>query len=352
VVNSTPEEYSSFGVYLGNFDTPLLRDQADLISRWDVVVLNPCASGIGSALSSCAQTPRQILARLDVRSLTDQEAASNDEDIIHAIRLLERAVKAHFASSNGIKTPFTAILLANFNHHFSPPVLNELVTYSKSLGIPIWLEVSHPNYLSDADCRQIRMNHIAGIVYRNGTIRTGGEQQNFHQMSPMRTMQRAIAAQRCAHGPPMMLWETIDDEVEHQYAVTQRCFNWCRFNSALPWIGSHSALADTEAACKYTVNDKPLGALMWMKDDANMRAHNIWRTNDRVGCFDVFFSVFQADQLYRSLRRTQAIVSCMTLSTLSFQTLLPNWRLSRQAFGSKSFLKGTQPQLRSVIRKL
>jgi hypothetical protein len=286
VVGGTPKEYKSFGVYLGNFDSPISRAQAELISQWDIIVLNPHASGIESALSSSLKTPRQILGRLDVASLTGQESASNDEEILRSIRLLDEAVTAHFANASGAKSLFTAILLGDFSRHFSPPVVNELVAYINSLGIPVWLEMSHPHYLSDAECRQIKMNCIAGVIYRNGTIRTDGLQQNYHQMDPMRTAQRAIAAQRCVHGPPMMLWETIDDGVEHQYAVTQRCFNWCRFNSALPWIGSTSALIDADAASKYSVKDKPLGALMWMKNDANMKAHNIWRTNDKVRYFN------------------------------------------------------------------
>lgn len=288
MVEGTPEEYSSFGVYLGNFDSPLTHAQADLIVRWDVIILDPYASGVEDALASCAQRPRQVLGRFDVRSLTNLEVASNDEDIMHAIKMLDQTLKARFPNDSGTESPFTAILLANFSHHFSPPILNELVAYINSLGFTVWLEVSHPDYLSDEECRQIRMNRIAGVVYRNGTIRIDGEQQNYHQMSPMRTMQRAIAGQRCAHAPSMMLWETVDDAVEHQYAVTQRCYNWCRFNSALPWISSVSALTDADAAWKYTVKDKPLGALMWMKNDANMKAHNIWRTNDMVRCLGQF----------------------------------------------------------------
>lgn len=122
-------------------------------------------------------------------------------------------------------------------------------------------------------------------------------------MSPMRIVQRAVAAQRVPHGPPMMLWETIDDGVQLNYAVVQRSFNWAGFNSALPWVGSASALTDVDAARTHSVREKPLGALMWMKNDKNMKAHNIWRANDKVCNFRELKTKGQTNQLSRSLLR-------------------------------------------------
>ena len=96
-----------------------------------------------------------------------------------------------------------------------------------------------------------------------------------------RTAMRAIAAQRVPHGPPLMIWETVDDNVKLQYAVVQRSFSWCRYNSALCWIGSAAALTDA-AVSAATSSEKPLGALMWLKNEDNMRAHDLWRSNDQV----------------------------------------------------------------------
>ena len=283
-VARSSEELKSFGVYLGTFDYPATSAQARLLSQWDVVVLNPLASGVTDAISSCAYASPQVLGRLDVQSLMVSERGSNEEQTIRSIRILEETVTTFFKGAGSADSPFTAVLLANFVDHFSPPVLNELVGYINSLGYTVWLEISmtSPGHLSDAQCRGINMRSINGIIYRNGTIRSDGQQQDFHQMSPMRTAMRAIAAQRVPHGPPMFLWETVEDECEHQYAVTQRSFNWCRFNSAICWIGSASALLDAEAAKLHTISEKPLGALMWMKNDKNMKAHNIWCANDKV----------------------------------------------------------------------
>jgi hypothetical protein len=279
---SDGSELKSFGVYLGPFDYPATPAQSRLLSQWDIVALNPLASGVTDALSACAYTSPRVLGRLEVRSLMESERGSNAEQIIRSIRILDETITNFFLNGASRESPFTAVLLADFADHFSPPVLNELVGYINALGYEVWLELSHPDYLPDAQCREINMRSIGGIIYRNGTIRTDGNQQDFHQMSAMRTTMRAVAAQRVVHGPPMMLWETVDEDCEHQYAVTQRSFNWCRYNSALCWIGSASALNDAEVAAVRTISEKPLGALMWMKNDSNMDAHNIWRHNDKV----------------------------------------------------------------------
>jgi hypothetical protein len=284
VARTTSEESKSFGVYLGSFAYPATPAQARLLSQWDVVVLDPLASGVKDALSSAAYVSPQVVGRLDIRSLTQSERASNDEQIIRSIRKLQETIATSFTGSDNTGSPFTAILLANFVDHFTPAILNELVGYINSLGLSVMLEISlsGPGYLTDSQCRNINMKAINGVIYKNGTIRPDGDQQNFHQMDPMRVAMRAIAAQRVAPAIPMMLWETIDDGVEHQYAITQRCFNWCRFNSALCWVGSASALVDAETAQYYTVSEKPLGALMWMKNARNMNSHNVWRENDKI----------------------------------------------------------------------
>jgi hypothetical protein len=111
---------------------------------------------------------------------------------------------------------------------------------STALGLDLWLEMGPPGYLTKRQCRDINMEYIRGIVCRNGTIRPDGDRQNFFQMNDMRTEMRAIASQRVAHGPPLMMWETVDDGIEVPYAVVQRSFNWCRFNSATVWIEQNS----------------------------------------------------------------------------------------------------------------
>lgn len=282
VATTSTEELKSFGVYLGTFASPATPAQSRLLSQWDVVVLNPLASGVSKAVSTCAYTSPHVLGRIDVVSLMKSEQGSGNLDVLKSICVLDETIAMHFRDGGGSESPFTAVLLANFSEYYSAPVLNELVSYINELGLAVWIELSPPEYLTSEELRAINMKSIRGVIYRNGTIRTDGDWQNFHQMEAMRTAMRAVAAQRVPSGPPMILWETIDDGVQHQYAVVQRTFNWCRFTSALCWIGSKSSLTNADIAASETISDKPLGALMWMKDDKNMKAHNAWRANDQV----------------------------------------------------------------------
>lgn len=328
IARKPSEEFKSFGVFLGTVNYPATPAQARVLSQWDVVVLDPFASGINDALASGACTSSQVIGRLDVRSLTKSERSADDGEIIRSIQILVDTLATISTGSGGTTPPFTAVLLANFVDHFSPLILNQLVGYINSLGYAVWLEIamSGPGYLSNSQCRDINMKFIDGVVYRNGTIRTDGGQQNFHQMEPMRTAMRAVAAQRVAHGPPMMLWETVDDESGHNYAVTQRSYNWCRFNSALCWIGSASALFDAEAARTLTIHEAPLGALMFQKGDANMRAHNIWRENDKVS--------FPTSKPQCCMHESAGLHSCVTnlgfrcglnVDTIDTSTLVHLW---------------------------
>jgi hypothetical protein len=216
-----------------------------------------------------------------VKTLANSDGTPHSEEVIKCLFVLSQTMITHF-QNGGAQSPFTGVLLADFQTHFQPAVLNSVAKYINGLGLDVWLEMGPPGYLSERHARDINMELIRGIVCRNGTIRPDGDRQNYFQMTEMRTAMRMIAAQRVVHGPPMMLWETVDDSVKLQYAVVQRSFNWCRFNSTLVWIGSEAALNDADSAAALTVAEKPLGALMWMKGDENMKAHDVWRANDQI----------------------------------------------------------------------
>ncbi|KKY22813.1 putative glycosyl group 1 family protein [Phaeomoniella chlamydospora] len=275
------EELGSFGVFLGSFENPPTLSQARLLSNWDILVLDPLQDGVLRALSTCQSSSKQILGRLDVRTLTKSDRSQDSDQVVRSLGILDRAI-TNFKTPQGVRSPFTGVLLAGFQMHFQPAILNEVAKYIKGLGLGLWLEMSPLSYLSERECRGINMELISGIVYRNGTIRSDGDRQNYFQMTEMRTAMRVVAAQRVSHGPPIMLWETVDDEAELQYAIVQRSFNWCRYNSALCWIGHAAALTDAEAAAAQTVADKPLGALMWLNGDDVMKAHDIWRSNGNI----------------------------------------------------------------------
>jgi hypothetical protein len=276
-VSKAPQgELKSFGVYLGSFENPPTESQAGLLSLWDVVVLDPSKLGVIDALTSEDSTSAHVVGRVDVQSLAKSDAASNGDEMIRTLDDLTKHIVNYFQS------PFTGVLLANFQSHFQPAVINETAKFLRGLGLDVWLELSAPDYLTDRQAREINAKLIRGIIYRNGTIRTDGDRQNFFQMARMRTTMRAIAGQQVTHGPPQMMWETINDDADIQYAVVQRSYSWCRYSSCLLWIGHEAALTDAEAAATETVGQQPLGALMWLKDDDIVKVHDTWRNNEQV----------------------------------------------------------------------
>lgn len=281
------DEPKSFGVYVGSFSNPPTTQQTWLLSRWDVLILEPLEDGVLHALSTCGSSSTHIIGRLEISTLAKSDESSSHDDVIRTIGVIAQTLSTRFTTAQDLATsssasPFTGVLLAGFSAHFQPPVLNEIARYIRSLGLDVWLEMAPPAYLTERECRDINMELVRGIVCRNGTIRPDGDIQDYFQMTSVRTAMRAIAAQRVPHGPPLMIWETVDDNVKLQYAVVQRSFNWCRYNSALCWIGSAAALTDATASAAASMSEKPLGALMWLKNEDNMRAHDSWRSNDQV----------------------------------------------------------------------
>ena len=279
---SSSEQIKSFGVYLGGFSNPPTSTQACILSQWNVVVLNSLQDGVLEALAAQPSASNHVLGRLDIRSLVRSEGSADSNETIRCLDILSKTLNSTFKRQRDIQSPFTGVLLADCHAHFQPVVLNEVAKYINALGLDVWLELSPPDYLSVEQCRGIDMKLIEGIIYRNGTILSDGGFRDYFLMTGLRATMRAVAAHRVKHGPPMVLWETVEDAVEVPHAILQRAFNWCRFNSAALWIGPRAALTDAEIAAAKTVTDQPLGGLMWLKDETNMAAHEIWRSNDKV----------------------------------------------------------------------
>ncbi|KAK2612538.1 hypothetical protein QQS21_001476 [Conoideocrella luteorostrata] len=279
---TTKEELNSFGVFLGSFTNPPTDAQRRLLSQWDVLVVDPFRDGVADALATCQSTSRHVLGRIDVQALSGVATGKNTDDVIKNLTVLTQTLNSHLRCREQESSAYSGVLLAGFREHFRPAVMNELARCIKHIGLDLWLELSYPTYLTENEARAIDMKYVRGIVYRNGTIRQDGDRQNYFQMEAMRTVMRDVARQRVAHGPALIMWETIDDEEEMQFAVVMRTYNWCAYNSALCWIGHLDALIDAEAASTRSTRTKPLGALMWMKNENNMRAHDVWRTNNEI----------------------------------------------------------------------
>ncbi|TWU71439.1 hypothetical protein ED733_002723 [Metarhizium rileyi] len=282
----TKEEFKSFGVFLGSFASIPSISQRRLLSQWDLLVVDPAQDGVANALATCEPTSRHILGRVDVHLLAKPyglgERSRDSRDVIKILAIITRVLDSHLLGSGQGGSKYHGVLLAGFRKYFQPAVMNELAKYINGLGLDLWLELSYPEYLTEEEARAIDMKHIKGLVYRNGTIRPDGDRQNFFQMEAMRTAMRAVAGQRVAHGPALVMWETVDNEEEMQFAVVMRAYNWCTYNSALCWIGHADALMDAESANTRSIMAKPLGALMWLKNEANMSAHGAWRANNNI----------------------------------------------------------------------
>lgn len=271
------EEWKTFGVFLGGFDSPPTHAQADLLSKWHVVALDPLQPGVSDALKTYRSSSKEVLARLDVSAVANAEKSTGSDEILSNLENVTKTMSTVLGDA-----PFTGLLLANFRPHFQPAIVNELARYVRGLRRELWLELAYPDYLTEDEASQIDMGYVRGVVYRNGTMRPDGDRQNFFQMDQMRTVMRAVAAQRVVHGPALVMWETVDDDAEIQYAVATRTYNWSTFNSALCWVGHNQAMFDAEAARTHALAARPLGALMWLKDESNMKAHDTWRVNDKI----------------------------------------------------------------------
>ncbi|KAL4971571.1 hypothetical protein BDW66DRAFT_155530 [Aspergillus desertorum] len=274
-------EPKSFGVYLGAFANPPTPDQERLLSQWDAVVLDPLQNGVLDALPSTTAT--HVLARLDVRNLVgSDESVKSSENAISAISAIARVLKTCLKRPSDGQALFNGILLANFAQHLRPAVLNSVVSTLNTLGLTVWLEVGPPSYLSEKTCRAIDMARIRGIVYRNGTILPNGDWRDYFQMAEMRTVMRVVAAQKPIGESTLAMWETVDDGATLTHDVLHRSYKWYNYNSALSWIGPQSALTDAALAAKRTVAHEPIGALMWMKDERTLAAHDLWRQNGSI----------------------------------------------------------------------
>ncbi|KAK3342187.1 glycosyl transferase [Lasiosphaeria hispida] len=272
----------SFGIFLGGLSSPPTVDEQRLLSQWDVLVVDPLRDGVVGGLAGCPSAAVQVLARLDVSSLAKGSSASlKNEDVIQKLSAVVEMVKTRLETADGHR-PFTGLLLASFHLHFSPAVVNGLAALVGDAGLDVWLELAHPDYLDEDEARAIDMSQVHGLVYRNALLHPNGQWKNYFEMAAMRAVMRAVTAQKVAHPIALVGWETIDDEVQPDYASVVRAHKLYTFYNALSWIGPSEAQHNVEAAKMRTIHAKPLGALMWLKNEKTMEAHNLWRANNEV----------------------------------------------------------------------
>ncbi len=177
----------------------------------------------------------------------------------------------------GHQHPFTGIVVSNWENCLTAALLQEFILFADSIGLCIYLEASNPQFLSEP--RLAELEEVTGLVIRNGTIAPNGEERDAFKMAEMRPTIKAFVSQACLRDFVVLLWETLEEDASPLNAVIKRSYQWSRFYSALPWIGTRSALESAESAI---FQKEPLGAFDWLKELQVMNFHEKWRLNQIV----------------------------------------------------------------------
>ncbi|QSZ30095.1 hypothetical protein DSL72_004615 [Monilinia vaccinii-corymbosi] len=272
-VEKKPE---SFGVYLGKLNETPTRDELLLLAQWDVLVVDAFQENIIQVLSSgLYHKPPVVLARLDLSVIVPKQCKQSTA-IEGAIDWITRLLALSAAA--GGDCCFSGILISNWNDHLPIPFLIEFIRFIHKIGFQTYLETSSPGFLRDPKVAEL--DEVAGLVIRNGTISSNGDERDAFQMQEMRPTIKAFVSQACLRPFVVCLWEMLDDDVNPTNAVVRRSYQWSKFYSALsPWIGSRS---DLTLATHSIEQKEPLGAFSWLKEPGVMEAHKRWRLNHTI----------------------------------------------------------------------
>lgn len=228
-------------------------------------------------------TSTHVVGRLDVSDLDcTRNLTAHMADAVELLSEIIRRLTTDFKRMSETSSPFTGVLLANWQSNLSPERLNPLLRCLKRLNVDVYLELSPPDYITPDESLLIELEFVKGLVCRNVTILPNGDERNYFQMAEMRRAQRALAKHAWSGGSSFMMLEALDNDVEVSHSVLKRSFNWSRYNSALSWIGPQAALVDADVAVERTCWNEPLGALMWLKTNEIMAIHNTWRQNRTI----------------------------------------------------------------------
>jgi hypothetical protein len=268
-----PTKPSSFGVYLGSLSTPVSEEEAQILSRWEAVVLNHSESGVLDALNheSLPLGPH-IIARLDLLIIVDSMLMEHEVDMLRVVYLVSNIIRQYLRLPDQ-RRYFTGILIAGWQKCVPIPLLNGIAKLCSSHGLDVFLEIGPPDYLDQV--QQLNLQQFAGAVVRNGTILPNGERRDFFAMDKMKTTTKAFVSQSCLRPFTTLIWDTIDDNAELSHAVTRRAHMWCSYHGAMPYIVRQAALTDMSQVCWY---EEPLAAFQWLKNRKVMGIHERFRT--------------------------------------------------------------------------
>ncbi|KAH8593367.1 glycosyltransferase family 4 protein [Bisporella sp. PMI_857] len=263
---------ANFGVYLGQFTSPPTEAQIQVLTEWDLLIIDPFQPGVIDTICSGAYSiPPQCLARLDLEAVASR---TTERPIVAAVQWLSTIIE-----SSTIPGSINGVLISSWESSISIPLLREFIKLLSSVGLLAYLEAAAPKYLSEPKLAEI--TEVTGIVIRNGTISGNGEERDAFQMVDMRPTIKAFVSQACLRDFVVLVWETLDDDARPLNAVIKRCYTWSKFYNALPWIGFRSNLI----SAKLCLNQKePFGAFDWLKELKVMSLHGKWRSNRAIRC--------------------------------------------------------------------
>ncbi|KAK5000702.1 hypothetical protein LTR66_000493 [Elasticomyces elasticus] len=297
------EKPASFGVFLGTVPTPPTEAQLSRWSQWDMLIVDWSQAGrVDEVFLEDVPCPRQVIGRLDMSLLTNPGYTASDDQVIRLIQEVFDMVKVHSRQWNRRKRT-SGVLLAGWERTLSTPAFNALVKLVGSLHMVVYLEISPPAFLEDA--KSLDFQPFAGVVIRNATILPNGEARDFFRMDRMKSTVKAFVSQSCLRPFSVMMWETIDDDVELSHAVARRSFSWCRYYGALVWIASVSSLT---ASTVVQLHLEPLSAFSWLKESGVMKMHSRYTRTRRLADLssrkDSGFAVLQ--RIFPSIRHITA----------------------------------------------
>lgn len=270
----------SFGVFLGGFEDILTFSERKVLSAWDLIVVDPAQNGVFNALLSSPSTT--ILGRMDMELIVSAGSTCDERHMRDSAEKVIEALIWRFTRPHSTRSPFNGVLLANWRSYFTIPVCNALIAAMSDSGLEVYLEVSDPDFLTVEECKDIDLESVCGLICRNGTILPNGDRRDYFQMANLRRALRVFAAKSQMTKGHVLMWDTINDDAAFNHSVVKRSFNWCRFYSALSWIGKQSALTQMSRTQKDTIWAEPLSALSFIKEDKTVKYQEHWRNNERI----------------------------------------------------------------------
>lgn len=243
------------------------------MSQWEAVVLDHHQNGVLEAVSNddIPMGPH-IIARLDLGQILTSAIVDTESDMSQVVHDLSCTLQQTLRQP-GKSRYFTGVLIANWRDRIPIPLLNGLTSLFTAHGLDTYLEIGAPDFLDGI--RKLDLNLFAGMVVRNGTIKSNGERRDFFDMDKMKNTTKSFVSQACQRPFVTMMWDTVEDDAKLSHAVLRRAHMWCSYHGAIPYFPRQRALTSIHdiSSC-----EEPLAAFQWLKNRKVMDVHEKYRT--------------------------------------------------------------------------